>query len=85
MIVDLSEIQNAINEEDKEDESESADMDPTREDLRKSLFRKNKKAKEILYKASVDVSGTKELKKGIINWFFNSELNLFAVKRFDEL
>ena len=65
--VDLSEIHNAVREEDKEDENESTDMDPTRDDLRKSWFRKFEKTKEITYKESVDVSGTKKLKKDIIN------------------
>ena len=60
-------------------------MDPTSDELRKGWFRKFEKTKEISFKASVDVSGTKELKRGIISWFFDSELKLFVIKRFDGL
>ena len=35
MIIDLSEICNAINEEDEEEVSESEDTEPTREELKK--------------------------------------------------
>ena len=39
----------------------------------------------MLYKKDYDVSGTDELKKGIISWFFDSELQLFVIKRYDGL
>ena len=74
-----------MNEEDKEEVSESEDMEPTRVELKNSWFIKVEKAKEISFKSSIDVSGTKELKRGIISWFFDSELKLFVIKRFDGL
>ena len=85
MIVDLSEIWNAINEEDKEEVNESEDTKPTREELKKGWFRKVEKVKDLSFKDSIDVSGNKELKRGIISWFFDSELKLFVIKRFDGL
>ena len=60
-------------------------MEPTREEFKKSWFRKFEKTKKLSFKSSIDVSGTKELKKGIISWFFDSELKLFVIKRFDGL
>ena len=74
-----------MNEEKRDDVNEPEDVEPNREELKKSWFRKFEKAEEIAYKSSVDVSGLKELKKGIINWFYDSELNLFVIKRFDGL
>ena len=67
-LIDLEEIKSSMNEEDEEID----DTEPTTENLKRLWFIKQPEKQELTFKADVNISGTKKLKKGIISWFFDS-------------
>ena len=81
---ELSEIRSSVYEESGESMSELNKEEPSREELKKLWFRKQSESGNVVtYKANIDASGIREPKKGIISWFFDTDLKLFVIKRYD--
>lgn len=86
---DLGEVLDNIRgrvEYDIEDSSFEGDMsDNSMKSLKSLWWDKKTKTKELTMRKLYDVSQVRELSKGIISWFYDKELNLFVIKRFDGL
>ena len=78
-LIDLEELKSSIIEGGKELE----ETEPARENLKMAWFKKLPEKHVLQYKSTVNLSGTKEPSQGIISWFFDSEVKLFVIKRYD--
>ena len=79
-MIGIDDFESTANDESQDSE----DSGPSRENLKTSWFKKlPDKAKKISFKANISLSAAREPKKGIISWFYDNDLSLFVIKRYD--
>ena len=83
--INLKEVSSRIFEEPPVDETRDVEPEAPNENLKKFWFKELPKSEEIAFKQAINVTGAEHLKKGIMSWFYDSELRLFVLKRYDGL
>ena len=83
---ELNEVRSTINQNNQADPGiDVVESDTENEHLKQTWFKDVPEKMKIVYKEHIETTGDSNLKKGIISWFFDNELQLFVLKRFDGL
>ena len=85
-VSDFNEARSNMTQESQADPGiDVARPDMENEHLKKMWFKDIPEKDKIVYKETIEIPGASDLKKGIISWFYDNELQLFVLKRFDGL
>ena len=83
--INLEELRSELNEELDVGQSQTPVRELTKDEKIKLWFKREEKKEVLAIKKSYKSPAAKDLKRGIINWFFDADLQLFVLKRYDGL
>ena len=83
--IDLEELRTEINVESDAGQTQTPVGELSKDEKRRLWFKREEKKEALAIKKLIKSPAARNLKQGIISWFFDADLKLFVLKRYDGL